>query len=581
MIVVATTAANDHPIPWYLESYGAPIRDMLTPVHYESLLEERDPIAATYCFADLELMSSDQLRRAANLRRRLLARGCRVVNDPERTLRRVDLNRALTHAGVNDFTVYREHEPLDGCRFPVFVRGEHDHEGRRSGLLDDPFDVHTATGKLRAEAPDRGDLLVVEFCDTADVDGVYRKYSAFKVGDAILARHLFFSRDWEVKQADLEDEALLQEERDFVGTNPHEQQLRMIFELAGVDYGRIDYAFREGRIQVWEINTNPTILTSAQAMVQRGAHRPRIVTATRAAAKKMVGPALRHRVQARELHARVERQPRARRSTTSSPIGSARHGPPSTTRPRDQPRAGALGERPARRGAVRPGRRVRRERAGLELSGTARQHRQPPRQPAGARPRAPRRDGGRDRARLRQGDGTHDGGGGARKRRAATGVDGDLQRLVRPGARAGDRSDRTLGRGVAGTAHRVAPHEHRPGRSGPYVHEVGRPAGLAGRGRGVVAPRRAPRAARTAGTCLREPRRRAAGRRARSVIRSSRRAPHPSCGIESSFTGVGRRGGRPARARDATAAARRSTPRVAPTTGTRAWRWPSSWALTC
>ena len=234
-----------------------------------------------------------------------------MLNDPEQTLCRVDLNRVLVRAGVNDFTMYREHEPFEGCRFPVFVRGEHDHEGRRSGLLDEISDVHTAIGKVRAEEPDPVDLLVVEYCDTADADGVYRKYSAFKVGDAILARHLFFSRDWHVKQVDLDDETLLQEERDFVRTNPHEQQLRMIFELAGVDYGRIDYAFCEDRIQVWEINTNPTILISPQATVLRGAKRPRIVTLTRAATKKMVGPALRHRVQARELHARVERRPRA------------------------------------------------------------------------------------------------------------------------------------------------------------------------------------------------------------------------------------------------------------------------------
>ena len=316
MIVVATTAANDHTIPWYLESYGAPMRDVITPVHYEVLLEEHEPVDATYCFADLELMSSEQLRRAAELRRRLLERGCRVVNDPERTLCRVDLNRALVRAGVNDFTVHREHEALDGCRFPVFLRGEHDHDGRRSELLDDASDVHTAIGKLRAEAPDLDDLLVVEFCDTADADGVYRKYSAFKVGDAILARHLFFSHDWHVKQVDLDDEARLQEERDFVATNPHEQQLRTIFVLAGVDYGRIDYAFRDGRIQVWEINTNPTILTPARIKVRRGVERPRIVTATRAAARKVVLPVLQHtgpgrRLRARQLHAHAERQPRA------------------------------------------------------------------------------------------------------------------------------------------------------------------------------------------------------------------------------------------------------------------------------
>jgi hypothetical protein len=316
VIVVATTAANDHAIPWYLESYGAPLRDVITPVHYESLLEDHEPVDATYCFADLELMSSDQLRRAADLRERLLARGCRVLNDPQRTLCRVDLNRTLVRAGVNDFTMYREHEPLDGCRFPVFVRGEHDHAGRRSGLLEDPLDVHTAIGKLRAEGPDPVDLLVVEFCDTADADGVYRKYSAFKVGDAILARHLHFSRDWHVKKADLDHEDMLQEERDFVGTNPHELQLRTIFEVAGVDYGRIDYAFRDGRLQVWEINTNPTILIPPGRKVRRGAQGPRIVSATRAATKNVLRPVVRRtaagrRLRARQLHAHEERQPRA------------------------------------------------------------------------------------------------------------------------------------------------------------------------------------------------------------------------------------------------------------------------------
>ena len=64
----------------------------------------------------------------------------------------VDLNRALLGAGINDFSVYREHESLDGCRFPVFLRGEHDHKGRRSELLEDTSDVHTAIGKLRRSA---------------------------------------------------------------------------------------------------------------------------------------------------------------------------------------------------------------------------------------------------------------------------------------------------------------------------------------------------------------------------------------------------------------------------------------------
>jgi hypothetical protein len=32
------------------------------------------------------------------------------------------------------------------------------------------------------------------------------------------------------------------------------------FELARIEFGRIDYSMKDGRIQVWEINTNPASL---------------------------------------------------------------------------------------------------------------------------------------------------------------------------------------------------------------------------------------------------------------------------------------------------------------------------------
>ena len=138
-------------------------------------------------------------------------RGCRVLNDPDRTLCRVDLIRALNRAGVNEFTVYREHVSLDGCRFPVFLRGEHDHRGRRSGLLDDSYDVHTAIGKLRAEwtrirATSSSSSSATPRTPTACIASTRRS----KVGDEpTAARHLLFSRDWHVKEVDLEDEELL------------------------------------------------------------------------------------------------------------------------------------------------------------------------------------------------------------------------------------------------------------------------------------------------------------------------------------------------------------------------------------
>ena len=49
------------------------------------------------------------------------------------------------------------------------------------------------------------------------------------------------------------------EEREFLEKNEHADEIKMIFELAKVEYGRIDYALLNGKLQVWEINTNPTI----------------------------------------------------------------------------------------------------------------------------------------------------------------------------------------------------------------------------------------------------------------------------------------------------------------------------------
>ncbi len=52
---------------------------------------------------------------------------------------------------------------------------------------------------------------------------------------------------------------MILEERAYIVGNPHEAQLREIFGIAGVGYGRIDYAVLNGRVQTWEINLHPTI----------------------------------------------------------------------------------------------------------------------------------------------------------------------------------------------------------------------------------------------------------------------------------------------------------------------------------
>ena len=212
-----------------------------------------------YIFTDVERLDAAETDRALALRERLEAHPdtARILNHPARSMRRFEVLRTLRERGLNSFGVYRAAELPDAPRFPVFVRDENEHGTGFSGLLRSRAELaahlETLGGRLDGK-------VVVEFCDTADAAGVVRKYGAFKVLDRIIARQIHFSREWIVREPDIRTPETAREELEYVETNPHAEELREIFDLARIDYGRIDYSVVDGRIQVWEINTNPMIL---------------------------------------------------------------------------------------------------------------------------------------------------------------------------------------------------------------------------------------------------------------------------------------------------------------------------------
>lgn len=224
----------------------------------------------TWLFADLESLTPASLEIAGQTCAQLGAApsGFRVVNRPERVLYRFDLLRKLFEAGINDFRVHRARDAGQVARFPVFVRRRDDHLGTLTPLLPDPQQLARALRFLRLQGHRRDDLLVVEFCDTRGGDGLYRKYAAFVVGDRILPRHVLFSRRWMLKQPDLSNPELEKEKTRYLESNPHEESLRRICALAGIEYGRIDYGLRYGRVQVWEINTHPTVTRTTPRLTQ-------------------------------------------------------------------------------------------------------------------------------------------------------------------------------------------------------------------------------------------------------------------------------------------------------------------------
>ncbi len=257
MIVFVTTRAHQYTVRGFLRSYGAFLGNRVGLRSYERVLGSARLPRAVYVFADVERLAPPEAERAAELWQRLADRGSRLLNHPTRSMRRYELLRTLHERGMNVFDVYRVAEHRTPRRFPVFLRAENDHGGSRTALLPDGAALAEALAALDREGRSREDALITEFCDTRDAAGLYRKYGAFCIAGQIVPRHLFFNDGWMAKSASRFDSPLLEEERTYLATNPHEGSLRTIFALAGIAYGRIDYAVHEGRVQVWEINTNP------------------------------------------------------------------------------------------------------------------------------------------------------------------------------------------------------------------------------------------------------------------------------------------------------------------------------------
>ena len=261
MIYHVAQVDNDWPPREFLKSWGKPLAPRFRSIHTHQLAEATELPLGTYLFTDLERQTPVQRQLQAQIWEQLNRHSDKVnlLNHPLRALGRWELLNRLYADGANRFRAFRFGDLHDDPRFPVFLRIETDHDGAKTPLIEsrEILDDCLARALLGGVRPE--ELLIVEFQETADPRGLYRKYSAFRVSDRIVPRHLIFGRQWMLKYPDLLEPDLLAEERDFLEGNPHERELMEIFELAGIEYGRIDYGLLEGQIQVWEINTNPVI----------------------------------------------------------------------------------------------------------------------------------------------------------------------------------------------------------------------------------------------------------------------------------------------------------------------------------
>lgn len=182
-----------------------------------------------------------------------------VLNHPTRTLRRLALLELFASTGRNTFRAWRASDPRLDPRFPVFVRSEADHRGPSTDPLPDAAALRAALDRLLAAGRHPDGLLVVEKLDVPLMDAKTPKWSAVRIGDHVFPRHLFSSTNWVAKSSVSRPSAwMLDAEREFLASFPHEAEVRDRFDAAGITYGRIDYAMVNGHLETFEINTNPS-----------------------------------------------------------------------------------------------------------------------------------------------------------------------------------------------------------------------------------------------------------------------------------------------------------------------------------
>lgn len=276
VIVFLTSTDHDYTIADYLAGPGAEFAGRVVHRPYPSVIGARagridDLVPATWIFADVERLLPGMAGAAARLWRQLAESGCRLLNHPTRALRRYELLRRLHDTGRNGFDVYRVTDRRLPRRWPVFLRRDDNHSGALSPLLHSEAELRREVGAMRQRNWPVQSTIIVEFRDTADADGLYRKYGAFRIGDRIVAGHMDTSRNWVVKDADLDMPEERRRELDFLDHNPWQREIAQVFDLARIDYGRIDFSLHEGRMIVWEINTNPLIASPASLRPDRAA----------------------------------------------------------------------------------------------------------------------------------------------------------------------------------------------------------------------------------------------------------------------------------------------------------------------
>ena len=234
-------------------------RSKIRILTYDRLISSKRLPPATYVFSDIDRLSLWDRELAAIYYRALAEGGFPVLNDPAQVKTRFALLRSLHEAGINDFNVYRAGEATATVRFPVFLRRESGHGYPLSGLIESADDLARAIEGAVADGVPVDAILVIEYCAEPVEPDLFRKLAIFRIGQAMVPHVCVHDDNWLVKygKMGIATPALYDDELRIIRENPFAEELKHAFDIAQIDYGRADFGIVDGRVQIYEINTNP------------------------------------------------------------------------------------------------------------------------------------------------------------------------------------------------------------------------------------------------------------------------------------------------------------------------------------
>jgi hypothetical protein len=257
--VIYFLTTRDH--TYTLDNARQAIGPTLTVRSYEWLFGQKRLPAGTWVFTDHDRLAGHELAWAAVAATALVAAGNRVLNRPADVLTRFELVAKLRADGLNDIGAWRANETPRPDRFPVLLKSDHDHLQSHAGLIADQTSLDAKLAELRQQGIPLRHLLVVSYANDPIRPGTWRKHSVFRAGARLLPYSPVIENNWAAKYGtaghatDAELSAAVLE----MNENPYAAMMKPVFDAAGIDFGRVDFGFADGKPAVYEINTNPYV----------------------------------------------------------------------------------------------------------------------------------------------------------------------------------------------------------------------------------------------------------------------------------------------------------------------------------